>query len=148
MLLRNSYIGSTMMMRADIYEQENTQDSNTGTITRHWEFKRTVNCQIQPAKTGNTGGKKQDGKSYNSDHSYDETSILRAKFLVPLSKRWRISNIRSSDNKIIFIEMDTLSEKPTIFEVNACHPMTDPFGRLSHYDVTLGRVNIQDNDSY
>ena len=146
MLLRNSYIGSTMMMKADIYEQENTQDEISGAITRHWELKRTVQCQIQPAKTGSSGSQKQDGKSY-SDNTYSESFILRAKFLVPLSKRWRISNIRSSRNELIYMEMDTLSQQPTIFEVMACHAMTDPFGKFSHYDVTLERVNIQNNDS-
>lgn len=136
-----------MMMRADVYEQENTQDSTTGAITRHWELKRTVNCQIQPAKTGSGASQRQDGKLYK-DNEYSESSVLRAKFLIPLSKRWRISNIRSSNNELIFLEMDTMSRNATIFEVVACHAMTDPFGKLSHYDVTLERVNIQSNDSF
>lgn len=137
-----------MMMKADIYEQENTQDENTGTITRHWELKRTVKCQIQPTKSDG-GSTKTDGKNYNTDsNTYDETSQLRGKFLDPLSKRWRISNIRSADNKLIYLEMDTTSQNATIYEVVACHAMTDPFGKLSHYDVKLERVNIQSNDSY
>jgi hypothetical protein len=148
MLLRNSYIGSTMMMKADIYEQENTQDLTTGTLTRHWEFKNTVNCQIQPTKSDG-GSTKTDGKKYNTNsNTYSESSQLRGKFLVPLSKRWRVSNIRSSDNKLIYLEMDTTSQNATIYEVVACHAMTDPFGKLSHYDVKLERVNIQNNDSF
>lgn len=146
-MFKNTYVSSIMMMKADIYEQENTQDSKTGIIQRHWELKRTVSCQIQPTRSDG-GSTKTDGKFYNSENnSYRETAQLRAKFLVPLSKRWRISNVRSSNNELIFKELDTLSQQPTIFEVISCHPMTDPFGRLSHYDVTLERVNIQNNDS-
>lgn len=146
-MYQNTYVSSIMMMRADLYEQENGQDETTGTITRHWEYKRTVKCQIQPTKS--TGGSTNtDGKEYNSNRNdYKETSQLRAKFTIPLSKRWRISNIRTSDNKSIFNEMDTISQRPTIYEVVSCHAMIDPFGRLSHYDVTLERVNIQNNDT-
>lgn len=147
-MIHNSYMSTTMMMRADVYEQENTQDSETGVIERHWEYKRTVRCQIQPTKTDGSSIK-SDGKFYGTDkNTYTETSQLRCKFLVPLSKRWRISNIRSSDNVELFVERDTLSQKSTIYEVMSCHAMTDPFGRLSHYDVTLQRVNLQANDTF
>lgn len=146
-MIRNSYISTTMMMRADIYEQENTQNPDTGAIDRHWEYKRTVKCQIQPTKTDGSSTK-SDGKFYGSDNSsYKETSQLRCKFLIALSKRWRVSNIRSSDNVALFVEQDTMSKRPTIYEVVSCHAMTDPFGRLSHYDVTLERVKLQANDT-
>lgn len=147
-MYKNTYVSSVMSMRADVYEQENTQDANTGTLTRHWELRRTVKCYIQPTKSDGSSTK-SDGKFYNTDkNTYEETSQIRGKFTVPLSKRWRVSNIRSSDNKSIFNEMDLMSGRPTIYEVVSCHPMLDPFGRLSHYDVTMERVNIQNNDSY
>jgi len=147
-MFRNTYVSSIMMMKADVYEQENTQNAETGTFERHWEFKKTVPCQIQPTKSDG-GSTKNDGKFVNTDsNTYRETAQIRGRFLNPLSKRWRVSNIRSSDNKSIFNELDTMNRRPSIFEVVSCHPMTDPFGRLSHYDVTMERVNVQNNDSY
>ena len=143
----NSFMSTTMNMSADVYEQENTQNENTGMISRHWEYRYTTKCLIQPSKSSGVSTK-SDGKEYKIDHSYSESSQLRGKFSVGLSKRTRISGIRSSDNENIFMELDTSSKKSTIYEVVSCHPMLDPFGRLSHYDVTLERVNIQNNDSF
>lgn len=147
-MYKNTYVSSIMSMKADVYEQENTQDSISGTLTRHWELRKTVKCHIQPTKSDGSSIK-SDGKFYNTDNkSYIETSQLRGKFMIPLSKRWRISNIRSSNNIPVFNEMDPLVARPTAYEVVSCHPMLDPFGRLSHYDVTLERVQVQNNDSY
>lgn len=147
-MLKNSYISTIMTMRADIYEQENSQNADTGAISRHWEYRRTVRCQIQPTKTDGSSIK-SDGKFYQiSNNQYDETNQLRCKFLVPMSKRWRVTNIRTSDNQNIFSETDGMANNPTIFEVVSCHAMADPFGRLSHYDVTLERVNVQSNDTF
>lgn len=145
-MLINSYIGTVMNMSADIYEQENTQNSNTGAIERHWEYKRTVKCLIEPSKSSGTS-LTGDGKDL-AGGEYREQMQLRGKFSVRLSKRWRISGVRSSDNKYIYVEPDLYSTPPTIFEVMACHPMIDPFGRLSHYDVILQRVMVQSNDNF
>jgi hypothetical protein len=145
--MNNSYISTIMNMYADIYIQENTQNPTTGSIERHWEYLKTVRCLIEPAKSSGASTR-ADGKEFsNGPIGYKESLQLRGKFISQLSKRWRITNIRSSDNQIIFNQNDLNSNPPTIFEVFSCHPMTDPFGRLSHYDVTLERVNVQNNDT-
>jgi hypothetical protein len=136
-----------MNMKVDIYKQENTQNPNTGSIERHWEYIKTVRCLIEPSKSSGTSTS-ADGKQFtNGVVGYRETMQLRGKFITQLSKRWRISNIKSSDNELIFNQVDLNNSPPTVFEVVSCHPMTDPFGRFSHYDVTLERVNIQSNDT-
>ena len=143
----NSFMSTIMTMKADIYEQENTQDEKTGSIARHWEYKKTVRCHIEPSKSSGvaTTG---DGKKFSAGNDmYQEPLQLRAKFNNRLSKRWRISNIVASNGELIYKEFDLYSQPATVFEVVSCHPMTDPFGRLSHFDVTLERVNIQNNDS-
>lgn len=147
MYMNNSYISTIMNMYADIYIQENTQNADTGSIERHWEYSRTVRCLLEPSKSSGTSTH-ADGKQFaDGPIGYRETLQLRGKFITQLSKRWRVSNIRSSNNEIIFNQNDLNSNPPTIFEVVSCHPMTDPFGRLSHYDVTLERVNVQNNDT-
>jgi hypothetical protein len=146
-MVGRSMIQVAMKMSADVYKQENTQDADTGAIRRHWEFDHTERCFVEPTKSDGSSTK-TDGKSFGqSINGYSETFQVRAKFNKPLSKRWRITNVTSSNGISIFNEMDKLSNPPMIFEVISCHAMLDPFGRLSHYDVTLERVNIQNNDS-
>ena len=143
----NSYISTIMNMTVDVYEQENVQNSQTGSIERHWEYKRTVKCLLEPSKSSgvSTHG---DGKQFsNGVNGYVETLQLRGKFITKLSKRWRISGVRASNNEYIYVESELITPTPTVFEVISCHPMTDPFGRFSHYDVTLERVQVQSNDS-
>lgn len=143
----NSFMSTVMNMSADIYEQENTQNATTGAIARHWEYSYTTNCLIHPTKSDGTSTK-ADGRDYPLNHTYTESSQLRGKFSKPLSKRTRVSGIRSSNNEIIYAEMETYSQTPTIYEIVSCHPMLDPFGRLSHYDVIMERVLVQNNDSF
>jgi len=144
----NSYISTIMNMYADIYEQENVQNADTGAIERHWEYKRTIRCLLEPSKSSGTS-LTGDGKEFRTgSNGYGETLQLRGKFTSQLSKRWRVSGIKSSDGRYIYVEPDLYSNPPTIFEVMACHPMTDPFGRLSHYDVILERVLVQANDNF
>lgn len=146
-MIGKSMMQVAMRMSADVYIQENVQDVSTGEISRHWEYDRTVKCFIEPTKSDGSSTK-TDGKKFNlALDGYTETFQVRGKFPVPLSKRWRISNVRSSNNISVFNEMDRMSQPPMIFEVVSCHAMLDPFGRLSHYDVTLERVNIQTNDT-
>jgi len=143
--MRSIYMSSVMNMSADIFEQENSQDSTTGAILRTWKYQKTIKCHLLPQKSSGASVR-SDGKKFNdSNGKYTENLQLRGKFTDKLSKRWRISNIKTSDNQIVFTETDIFSENPTIFEVVSCHPMTDPFGRFVFYDVTLERVNVQDN---
>ena len=69
------------------------------------------------------------------------------KCLTPMSKRWRVSAIRSNDGKQIFFEIDRYDTPDTIFEVTASHAVLDPFGRISYYEVTLQRVHVQNDNT-
>lgn len=145
--MRSMYTSTIMNMSADVYIQENIQDTNTGAISRHWEYNKTIKCHVFPQK--NTGAStRSDGKKFNGPSGkYTESLELRGKFLDRLSKRWRISGIKTADGEVIFKEIDRLSEIATIFEVVSCHATSDPFGRIAYFDVTLERVNIQNNDT-
>lgn len=145
----NSIIGSIMNMSADIYKQQNTQDPNTGAISREWVYEKTIPCKIEPIKSRGTSSK-GDNKIFtagdNAKGGYDENLQLKFKGMQLLSKRWRIGNIRSSDGQQVFIEIDQYGNPDTIFEVSASHAVLDPFGKLSYYEASLHRVPLQNND--
>ena len=138
-----------MNMSADIYKQQNTQDPNTGAISREWVYEKTIPCKIEPIKSRGTSSK-GDNKIFtagdNAKGGYDENLQLKFKGMQLLSKRWRIGNIRSSDGQQVFIEIDQYGNPDTIFEVSASHAVLDPFGKLSYYEASLHRVPLQNND--
>jgi hypothetical protein len=148
-MFNTSIIASIMNMYADIYIQQNSQDPETGAIVREWVYDKTVQCKIEPIKSRGTNTK-GDNKIFtagdNAKGGYDENLQLKFKGLQLLSKRWRIANIKSSDGRQVFIEIDKYGQPDSIFEVSASHAVLDPFGRLSYYEASLHRVPVQDND--
>jgi hypothetical protein len=147
-MLNSSFIGSVMNMSADVEIQQNYQDPDSGAIIRGWVYDKTIQCKVEPIKSGGASTK-GDSKTFaktGSAEGYSEKLQLRVKSLELLSRRWRITNIRSSDNKQVFVELDRYGEPDTIFEVFSSHAVLDPFGKVSYYEAVLQRVPIQTND--
>jgi hypothetical protein len=147
MSLNASFITSIMNVKADIYKQTNTQDPNTGAIVRQWSYFKTVQCKVEPVGSDGTSGK-SDSKSFASTGDsigYAEKLKLKIKTTELLSKRWRIENIRSSDNQQVFVELDKSGKPDSIFEVYSSHGVLDPFGKVSYFEAVLQRVPVQNN---
>jgi len=144
----DSYISSVMNMTADVLIQQNEQSESSGTITREWVYDRTIRCKIEPLKSSG-GGNRYDNKKFDigKHNEYDEKLQLKMKCLVPFSKRWRITAIRSSDQKQVYTEVDRYDNPDTIFDVTASHAILDPFGKVSYYEVTLQRVHVQNDNN-
>jgi hypothetical protein len=142
----NSIIGSIMNMKCDVYKQQNSQ-SATGAISRNWVYSQTIDCKIEPLKAGGALGR-GDNKAFETsgNDEYTENFQLKMKSPINMSKRWRVSAVRSNDGSIIYKEIDRYGEPDMIFEVTASHAEIDPFGRISYYEITLKRVQVQ-NDS-
>jgi len=141
-----SLIASIMNMTAQVYVQQNVQDTDTGAISRQWVYKKTVECKIEPIGANIKGDNKRFDASDGSGSGYDEGFQLKMKSLDLLSKRWRIVNIRSSDGKQVFVEIDKIDQPDTIFEVTSSYAVLDPFGKISYYETIIHRVKVQDND--
>lgn len=138
-----------MNMTAQIYSQQNVQDSNTGAISREWVYKKEVTCKIEPIKPRgllSSGDVKSFSAAVGGTNSYNEGLALKMKSTDLLSKRFRVSGIRSSDNNQVYVEIDKIDQPDTIFEVVSSHAVLDPFGRISYYETVLQRVSVQDND--
>ena len=146
--MNNSVIQSIMNMSADIYKQQNKQSSSSGTVRREWVYDRTVKCKIEPLKSSG-GGNRYDNKRFDigKHNEYDEKLQLKMKCMVPFSKRWRVSTIKSSDGKQVYVEIDKYDTPDTIFDVTASHAVLDPFGKVAYYEVTLQRVHVQNDNT-
>jgi hypothetical protein len=66
---------------------------------------------------------------------------------INLSKRWRVTAVRSNNGEVIYKEIDRYGNPDMIFEVTASHAEIDPLGKISYYEITLKRVPIQKNDT-
>lgn len=146
--MNNSFIQSIMNMSVDLYEQKNTQAAGTGVITREWVYNRTINCRVEPLKTKGSSNK-ADNKTFSGVKfdEYDEKLQLKMKCMMPISKRWRVSGIRTNDGRQVYTEIDLIDNPDTKFDVTASHAVLDPFGKISYYDVTLQRVHIQSDNT-
>jgi len=146
--MNNSVIQSIMNMSVDIYTQQNSQSSNSGVITREWVYNKTIQCRIEPLKTRGSSNR-ADNKSFDNGKfdEYDERLQLKMKCMIPISKRWRISGIKSNDGKQVYTEIDKIDNPDTQFDVTASHAVLDPFGKISYYEVTLQRVHIQNDNT-
>lgn len=144
----DSYISSIMNMTADVMIQQNQQSETSGVLTREWVYDRTIRCKIEPIKSGG-GTTRIDNKRFDmgKHNEYDEKLQLKMKCLIPFSKRWRISTIRSSDGKQVYTEVDKYDTPDTVFDVTASHAVLDPFGKVSYYEVTLQRVHVQNDNT-
>lgn len=143
-----SLVGSVMNMTADIFVQQNNQSLTSGVISREWVYDDTIRCNISPIKSAGASGRGDD-KRFNvgKNNEYEEKLELKMKCLIPLSKRWRISTIRSSDGKSVYTEIDRFDNPDTIFEVVGSHAVLDPFGKVSHYEIIIQRVRIQNDNT-
>ena len=144
----DSFISSIMNMSADVLIQENRQSQSSGSILREWVYDRTIQCKVEPIKAAG-GSNRSDNKKFDlgKHNEYDEKLQIKMKCLVPFSKRWRVSNIRSSDGHQVFFEIDRYDNPDTSFDVTASHAVLDPFGKVSYYEVTLQRVHIQSDNT-
>lgn len=130
-------------MKADIYIQKNCQ-SDSGTITRQWLYEKTISCRAEALTQYRFAMKKID----QSPEGFVDNVDIRIKTTQPLSRRWRISGIKSNDGQSVFREMDKISEDDTIFEIKSVLPVVDPLGKTSYYEVILRRATVQNNDIY
>ena len=146
-MFNSSIMGSIMNMKADVYKQQNRQDPNTKAIIREWVYDKTIQCRIEPVKVKGASTR-TDNKNFGTgvQGDYNEKVQIKMKCLELMSKRWRIENIRSSDGRAVFVEIDKIDGPDTKFGITASHAILDPFARIAYYEAVLLRVQVQDDD--
>lgn len=146
--MNNSFIQSIMNMTAEVYVQKNKQSASSGVISREWVYDKTIQCKVEPVKAKGSSSR-SDNKTFDNGKfdDYEEKLQLKLKCMIPFSKRWRISGIRSNDGRQVYTEIDKIDNPDTQFDVTASHAVLDPFGNISYYEVTLQRVQIQSDNT-
>lgn len=130
-------------MKADIYYQVESQDTDTNEITRRWVLLKNIECMINPIIESG-GSATSDNKYFSKEYTEDLETKLHT--IDQLSKRWRISNIKNNSGVSLYKEIDRVSQPDTIFEVYASHPILDIFGNIQYYENHLRRTPVQSND--
>jgi hypothetical protein len=130
------------------------QDPDSGAIIRDWE----PNVPDDPETEENEAaglepfnliarGVVQGGVKASEQFSdlYNAADYVRISFPpnVVLSRRDRVTNIRSSKGVVIWLEEEGEEDLPTIFSVTGVTPVIDPFGNHVENTALLERVQAQ-----
>ena len=125
----------------DVYRQTDIQDENTGAIKKEWIFSRTVDCHAKGVISNSVTSRNGDKQSFSNKYINDQ--VIQVRTLDRIILREKVTNIRDSDNNVIWTELDYPTETPTVFEITGSTPVTDPFGRVLAYNTTMRRSENQ-----
>lgn len=136
----NSLVDSILTMKMDVYIQQDTQDPDTGAIKKQWMYSRTIACYAK-GTISNVGATSSDSQTMGTRYSNKESIEIRSYGNVTL--REKITNIRDSSDNVIWAELNYPTETPTVFEIIATTPITDPFGGILGYNCSARRSENQ-----
>jgi hypothetical protein len=128
-------------MKMDVYNQTDVQDENTGAIKKEWTFARTVDCHAKGVISNSVTSRNGDRQSFNNKYVNDQ--VIQVRTVGRIVLREKVTNIRDSENNVIWAELDYPNDTPTVFEVIGSTPVTDPFGRILAYNTTMRRSENQ-----
>jgi len=136
-----SIVDSVLSMNLDVYRQSEIQDTETGAIIKEWNYYKTLSCHAKGiiSNTATSGS----GNKQVFSNKYMDEQVIQIRTSEKLTAREKITNIRDSDNNVIWQEINYPNDTPTVFEVMGTTPMTDPFGRVIAYSSSLKRSENQ-----
>jgi hypothetical protein len=134
-------IDSVMSMKLDVYRQVDSQDENTGAITKEWIYYKTMDCHAKGVISNSATTRSSDRQTFTN--RYVNEQMVQIRTVERLTHREKISNIRDSKNNVIWVELNYPNDTPTVFEVIGTTPITDPFGNTLGYNTTVKRSENQ-----
>lgn len=137
----NDLIGGLLSMKLDVYRQIDSQDPNTGAIKKEWIFFKTVNCHAKGVISNSATSRGSDRQVFSN--KYKNEQVVQIRTIDRLTAREKITNIRDSENNIIWKELDFPTDSPTVFEVIGSTPITDPFGKTMGFNSSVMRSENQ-----
>lgn len=137
----NSIVDSVLSMKLDVYKQSETQDQDTGAIVREWSYYKTVGCHAKGVISNSATNRSSDQQVFSNKYINDQ--IIQVRTSERLTAREKITNIRDSEDNVIWHEINFPNETPTVFEVMGTTPITDPFGRVIGYNSSMKRSENQ-----
>jgi hypothetical protein len=137
----NNLIDSLMSMKLDVYRQIDSQDPNTGAIVKEWIFYKTISCHAKGVISNTATARGSDRQTF--DNRYRNEQVVQLRTAERLTAREKITNIRDSENKVIWTEIDYPNDTPTVFEIIGTTPITDPFGKTVGFNSSVKRSENQ-----
>jgi len=134
-------VESILTMFMDVYKPVDSQDPDTGSIKKEWQYDRTVSCSAKGHISNSASTTTKDGQVFSNKYRNEEMLQIRTSEQVTL--REKITNIRDYENNVIWEELNFPTNTPTVFEVVGTTPMTDPFGGIVGYNSTVKRSENQ-----
>lgn len=136
-------VDGLMSMKMDIYKQQELQDPDTGVFKRSFIYTRTVPCYARGV-ISQTTSRNLDKQSFGNTYANEQYIEVRTK--ERLTPRDKITNVRDSDNSVVWYELNYPTDTPTVFEVIGTTPITDPFGTVVGFNSSLRRSENQQID--
>lgn len=134
-------VDSILSMKMDVYRQVDTQDPDTGAIVKEWLYYKTVDCSAKGVISNSSSTRTNSIQSFGTKYNLEE--ILQVRTSGRLTFREKITNIRDSKDKPIWVELNYPTETPTVFEVIGSTPVTDGFGTVIAYNSVIKRSENQ-----
>lgn len=135
-------LASRYNMFADAYDQTSSQN-DLGQITRDWNYDNpVVEDFICLARGIQGGGIRVVGSTERWEPEFEDVEWLRMQTQAPLSKRYRIGNIRDRNGNIAWFDEEGNS---LIFNIMGYESRFDPFSRRVENEVLLKRVQHGEN---
>jgi hypothetical protein len=102
-------------MNLDVYRQSEIQDPDTGAIVKEWNYYKTLACHAKGiiSNTATTGS----GNRQTFSNRYIDDQIVQIRTSEKLTAREKVTNIRDSENNVIWEEINYPNDSPTVFEV-------------------------------
>lgn len=133
--MHSCLLSARFNMLMDVQSQEKYQ-SESGEIQRSWVTKDTdVSC-IARGISG--GGIRVVGSTERWGDRYEDVEYVKIQTNYNLSKRDRITNIRTSNGSLAW-EDDGIA---MVFDVVGSTPVVGPFGELIEYDVLVTKAEV------
>lgn len=134
-------VDSILSMKMDVYRQFDLQDPDTGAMVKEWQYYKTVDCSAKGVISNSSSTRTNSIQSLGS--KYINQEILQVRTASRLTFREKITNIRDSKDKPIWVELNYPTETPTVFEVIGSTPVTDGFGTVIAYNSVIKRSENQ-----
>ena len=137
----NDLARGMLTMKMDIYIQSDSQDPDTGAITKQWNYSSTVPCYAKGVISNSATSRSGDKQIMGNKYAYQQ--YLEVRTANKLTLREKITNISDIAGNVIWEELNYPTNTPTVYEVIGTTPLTDPFGDVLGYNSTIRRSENQ-----
>ena len=133
--------GVRYTMIADVLEESQLYDEDTGETLRTWKFLKKIKCIVYPYVEGGIRGM---GSTETFAEHYKNMDFARVKTQAHLNKRQRITNVRNAKTGQIMWSEDEGDGSPTVFSVDGSAPISHPItGNIIEWVVSLSRASVR-----